>query len=384
MSGNKNHKNGDGVKKDTPQIENEGEEVFEEKTSNAKEPVKGNNKANVSLKPTLVRGIIVLVIILIIATLTVAVIGLNSYLNRPVAAVEITAVGTTVAEETGKITYEEFKESLEELSKNGDTMSNEEFQKKVKELLMKLSTKDLLRAADYIDGQNAGMAIMTTTTETTKSEETAAVKEISETISWGWKTEWYRSPFREVTKQLEDELTWETFAEPGIYPGLDGVQTRWNDFSAEETPMLVPEGGWLYFATGSYKLSLFDSEKNEITDFLFAAPAAKERIYLTIVKGLPADGEDLDLNQIVMATDYVRSAGTYHDMPTAAYVSLDWFEQQIENAREESPGIESPNVGDNGAEEVIVVIIDLETQTVRAWKVVGPNNEWQRVDENYF
>jgi len=348
----------------------------------------GNENSRVDLKPIIAKGIIAILIVLMLVTATV--VGFNSYFNRPVAATEIpvtettsenvpetTATGTTVAEETGKITYEEFQEQREALVEKAETMSPKEFQKEVKELLMKLSIEDLLRVTDE--------QITEMTTETTVAEEAVTTEEISETVSWGWKTEWYRSPFREVTKQLKDDLTWETLAEPGIFPGWDGNQTRWNDFSAEETPMLVPEGGWLYFATGSYKLWSFDSEKNEKTDSLFVAPAAEERIYLTIVKGLPADGEDLNLNRIVMATDYVRGAGTYHDMPTAAYVSLDWFEQQIENAREESPGIESPNVGDNGAEEVIVVIIDLETQTVRAWKVIGPDNDdWQRVDENYL
>jgi len=337
----------------------------------------------------------ILAVIVIIALLVSGLIACGLGTSQPKEAVAITqtttetAPETTMVEETEKITYEEFQIKYEELVKKAEALGPEKFQKEIKELLGKLETYDLLRANDYGDGYlsglEKGMSIKTTTTETTEAEETVEAKEISEEVVWGWETEWYRSPFREVTKQLKDELSWETFAEPGIFPGWNGNQTRWNDFSAEETPMLAPEGGWLYFATGSYKLSLFDSEKNEKTDFLFTAPAAEERIYLTIVKGLPADGEDLDLNQIVMATDYVRGAGTYHDMPTAAYVSLDWFEQQIEAAREESPGIESPNVGDNGAEEVIVVIIDLETQTVRAWEVIGPDNDdWQRVDENYF
>lgn len=368
-------------KEEKRDVDNAVNTTAETKAETGKE-IKENNKTRISANGILA----IVVIIILLAFSLVAFILWTRQPKETVTTTETTAKTTpetTMVEETGKITYEEFKKELEELIKKSATMSSEEFKKEIDELLMKLSTEDLLRASDYIDGRIAQKAMMTTTTETTKSEETAAAKEISETVSWGWKTEWYRSPFREITKQLKDELTWETFAEPGIFPGLDGIQTRWNDFSAEETPMLVPEGGWLYFATGSYKLWLFDSEKNEITDFLFAAPAAKERIYLTIVKGLPADGEDLDLNRIVMATDYVRGAGTYHDMPTASYVSMNWFEQQIEAAREESPGIESPNVGDNGAEEVIVVIIDLETQTVRVWKVVGPG-DWQRVDENYF
>jgi len=321
-------------------------------------------------------------LVALIAVILIVTLGITTYRLSKIATFAKTATNEIAVEKPGKMTYEEFKEKFEELVKKAEMMSPKEFQKELEGLLNKLSTEDLLRAVDYMDGRIAEMATKVTAAETTESEETVATEKISETVSWGWETEWYRSPFREVTKQLKDDLTWETLAEPGIFPGLNGNQTRWNDFSAEETPMLVPEGGWLYFATGSYTLSLFDSEKDEITDFLFAAPAAKERIYLTIVKGLPADGEDLDLNQIVMATDYVRAAGTYHDMPTAAYVSLDWFEQQIEAAREESPGIESPNVGDNGAEEVIVVIIDLETQTVRAWEVVGPNNDdWQRVND---
>ncbi len=223
----------------------------------------------------------------------------------------------------------------------------------------------------------------TTVAETTQAEENKdeeVVKKIGE-ILWGWETDWYRSPFRETTDQLKNELTWETLAEPGVLPGMDDTQTAWDKMDGEETYMLTPEGGYLYFAIGSYNLWLKEAGSNpEKRILLFEAPAAKERIYLTIVRGLPADNEDLDLNQIVIATDYVRGAGINHVLPIGAYVSLGWFLQQVDNAFEPQEGLESPNCGDNGCEEVYVVLIDIKTQTVRVW-VIGPElRDWTQVN----
>ena len=223
----------------------------------------------------------------------------------------------------------------------------------------------------------------TTVAETTQVEENKdeeVIKEAGE-ILWGWETEWYRSPFKDTTDQLKDELTWETLAEPGVLPGMDNTQTAWDKMEGEETYMLTPEGGYLYFAIGSYNLWLKEAGSSpEKRTLLFEAPAVEERIYLTVVRGFPADNEDLDLNQIVIATDYVRGAGINHVLPIGAYVSLGWFLQQVDNAFEPQEGLECPNCGDNGCEEVYVVLIDIKTQTVRVW-VIGPElRDWTQVN----
>lgn len=203
-------------------------------------------------------------------------------------------------------------------------------------------------------------------------------------FKWGWGVDWYRSPFRETTDQLADELTWETFAEPGVFPGMGDTQTTWDIMQDEETYMLVPEAGYHYFATGSYCFwwvdpEVSDEQGKEVRVPLGCAPAGEERIYLTIVKGYPSDGGDADFNQRVVVTDYVRATGIHHHMAAGAYVSLGWMLQQVDNAFEPQPGIEDPNCGDNGCDYPYVVVIDLLTQTTRIW-LVGPGlRDWTRV-----
>lgn len=205
-------------------------------------------------------------------------------------------------------------------------------------------------------------------------------------FNWGWDTEWYRSPFRETTDLLDDPLTHETLAEPGVFPGMEDIQTSWDIMQDEQTYMLVPEAGYHYFATGSFCLWWVDPEASDEQDQevlapLGCAPAAEERIYLTIVRGYPSDGGDADLNQRIVVSNYVRATGIHHHLPAGAYVSLGWMIQQIDNAFEPQPGIEDPNCGDNGCDYVYVVLIDLLTGTTRAWKVGPGLRDWTRIQE---
>lgn len=171
----------------------------------------------------------------------------------------------------------------------------------------------------------------------------------------GWYTEWYRSPFREVVDQLGDQVgTWETFAEPGVL--LDDT-AAFDHMTAPETPVLVPEGGFTYMAIGSVTLSHNGSN--------LLLPWKEENIYLIVIRGLP-EGPD-DRNQIVITKDYTRGAGIYSPMPAGAYTSLGWMIQQIEAS------FRSPNCG-SGCRRATIVVVDLETNTYRAWMVNDPKS----------
>jgi len=181
----------------------------------------------------------------------------------------------------------------------------------------------------------------------------------------GWNTNWYRSPFRDVTDQLEDPATWETFAEPGVL--LDDT-AAWDYLSAETTPINVPEGGYTYVAVGHMKV--------EYEDIILELPWRQENIYLVIFRGIPDDGTDVDLNSQVWLGDYPRGFGIYSPMPSGAYVSLGWFEQQVTNVSN------SPNCGADGCEHATVVVVDLATKTYRMWRV-DPNapRDWHRITD---
>ncbi len=202
----------------------------------------------------------------------------------------------------------------------------------------------------------------------------------------GWNVEWYRSPFRDTTRQLSDEKTRETLAEPGMYPGMNGAQTAWQHWDESSQYMLVREAGFTYSASNGYCLDYLDPEESDSAGYdvrvpVYCLPKVGERIYLTIYRGYPSDGGDVDLNQLVVSYDYTQATGIYHEMDAGAYVSLDWLTDQIRNTWEPEPGqFQDPGCGDNGCDEVFVVIVDLHTLTVRIWKVIT-YTEWQRITD---
>lgn len=196
-------------------------------------------------------------------------------------------------------------------------------------------------------------------------EEPATQAAAGRNFTPGWQMEWYWSPFRDTTDRLQDKSTWETFAEPGVL--LDNT-AAFDYLSAEETPTNAPEGGFAYIAVGhinlrhdNYKLSL---------------PWTDGNIYLVIIRGLPDDATDVDLNQQVWASDYPRGFGIYSPMPYGAYVSLEWFIQQVENAQESSG---DPNCGADGCDKITVVVIELQSHSYRMWEIVGDSRDWARV-----
>ncbi|MCJ7804359.1 hypothetical protein MUP35_01305 [Patescibacteria group bacterium] len=325
----------------------------------------------------------VVLVVLFLVLLSIFPYGYYRQLSR--ASTEVTAEETTVVEEIDKLTYEEFKERFEELVKKVDTMSPEEFQKEAKELLMKSSIEDLSRANDYLEGRVAEME--TTTDDFSVTQTTSENKEtvVLESATIDWNTPWYRSPWpgsnELLDDQLKDELTWETLAEPGVLPGIDNTQTAWDKMGTKETFILIPEAGYTFMANGGCSIYLIDPSDGTET-LLGYFPPAKERIYLFIIRGLPSDGGDLDLNRTILVKDYVPGTSINHVLRAGSYVSLGWFLQQIEASWEPTEGLEDPNVGANGAENVYPTFLDVETQAIRAWKVIGPTiRDWERVND---
>jgi len=158
--------------------------------------------------------------------------------------------------------------------------------------------------------------------------------------------------------------TVETFAEPGVL--LDNT-AAFDHMSAVDTPVLVPEGGYAYVAIGEMLLSHNGSN--------LLLPYVGRNIYLVIVRGLPDDGGPTDLNQIVLASQYVRATGVYSPMPAGAHVSLAWMVQQVTNA------FRDPNCGGTGCQQATIVVVDLKTHSYRSWVVNDPKNPraWVRV-----
>lgn len=174
---------------------------------------------------------------------------------------------------------------------------------------------------------------------------------------------WYQSPFTATTDFLTDTATRETFAEPGVL--LDNT-AAFDHMSAVDTPILVPEGGDAYVAIGGMTVS--HNGKSLLLPYL------DRNIYLVLFRGFPDDGTPTDLNQVVLAFNYVRSAGIYSPINAGAYVSLGWWIQQIRAS------LGSPNCG-MSCEKITTIVIDLKTHTYRVWTITDPKNlrNWIRL-----
>lgn len=208
-------------------------------------------------------------------------------------------------------------------------------------------------------------SLVTTTGQVTGTGQiTGVVAMASGEFRPGWSTDWYRSPFTRTTDSLPITGTIETFAEPGVL--LDNT-AAYDHMSAADTPVLVPEGGYAYIAIGGVTLS---HNGGQITLY-----PQERNIYLIVARGLPDDGGSSDLNQIVLASQYVRGAGIYSPMPAGAYVSLGWTIQQI------TASFRDPNCGGTGCSQATIVVIDLKTHTFRQWVVKDPKlpRQWVAV-----
>lgn len=167
---------------------------------------------------------------------------------------------------------------------------------------------------------------------------------------------WYRSPFTATADQLPYTGTVEMLAEPGVL--LDAT-AAYDHLSAATTPILIPEAGYAYVAVGALKFG----------DVQLAYEA--RNIYLVIFRGLPSDGNpNTDLNQVLDVSGYVPGTGLYSPITAGAYVSLNWFVQQVQESAK------TPNCG-AGCERVTVVLVDIATASYRIYTTSPANpRDW--------
>lgn len=213
-----------------------------------------------------------------------------------------------------------------------------------------------------LGGGNAAASAPTATPSAASATPTPSSTFSGPALTSGWTQTWYRSPFRATTKQPADLLAQEVFAEPGVL--LDNT-AAYDHLMDTETPVLVPEGGYAYVAVGALN----------VHGTVF--PAQPRNIYLFVFKGMPSDGDpSTDLNKVLMLSGYQVAAGIYSPMPSGAYVSLDWLEQQIVNGLGNSP-----NCGSDGCVRATIVVVDLATNSFRSWVVSDAKQplQWVRV-----
>lgn len=201
-----------------------------------------------------------------------------------------------------------------------------------------------------LDANATAMAPQQRVTPTAPAIVQTAVPTTTVEYKLGWDVAWYQSPFVGFTKpQLADKATHETLGEPGV---LLNNEAAFDHLTAVLTPLLVPEGGYTYVAVGSLTIGN--------VEFKYAA----RNIYLFLFRGIPSDGKpETDLNKVVNVSGYTPGTGIFDIMPAGAYVSQNWFIDQIKNADR------SPNCGE-GCLTTTVVVFDLKTSTYRQWSTI--------------
>jgi len=179
----------------------------------------------------------------------------------------------------------------------------------------------------------------------------------------------FRTPVK-CTGKFNDQSSW-LICEPGVL--LDNT-TAWTIPGTTKEPWFVnvPEGGFTYFSMGEGDI-LIDG----VTIHL---PGERGLNYLVVIRGRIDDGIiDSDLNETAEVTSFVPGHAIWSHMPAGAYVSRDWFHQQL--VASTTGGY--TNCGATGCSRIRVVLFDVSSHFYQLFEVrAGELDEWVLVEEN--
>lgn len=173
----------------------------------------------------------------------------------------------------------------------------------------------------------------------------------------------------ETTDVFNEKSSW-LIAEPGVI--LDDT-AAWVIPSVEAEHFVnVPEGGFTYFSLGEGTIT--------VDDVPLVLPAAEGLNYLVLVRGRIDDAIiDSDLNLTVTVTDFVPGHAIWSIMPPGAYVSKDWFNQQLVT----STTTGGTNCGATGCTTVHVVLFDVDSHFYQKFEVKVDNlDSWKLLESN--
>jgi hypothetical protein len=180
--------------------------------------------------------------------------------------------------------------------------------------------------------------------------------------------ETFQSPVKS-TKVFNVASAW-MVAEPGVL--LDNA-TAWTIPATDETYFVnVPEGAFTYFSLGSGTIKLDDVK-------LVLKPQ-DGLIYLVLIRGTITDGiVDTDLNGTAELTGFVPGHAIYSHMPAGAYVSANWFRQQLVAAT--TKGFTA--CGLPGCSNVRVVFLDRSSHKYQMFGIPAENLDvWVLIESN--
>lgn len=181
-----------------------------------------------------------------------------------------------------------------------------------------------------------------------------------------------KDPFQtpvKCTGKFSDESSW-LICEPGVL--LDNT-TAWTIPGTDEKYFFnVPEGGFWYGSMGQGRL-LVDGVAIELVP-------EKGLNYLVLIRGRIDDGiVDSDLNLTSELTAHKPGHVIYSHMPTGAYVSKDWFRQQLVVST--TGGF--TDCGATGCSRVRVVLFDVDSHFFQKFEVrAGDLDNWRLLEKN--
>jgi hypothetical protein len=163
----------------------------------------------------------------------------------------------------------------------------------------------------------------------------------------------------QATDWFNEESKW-LIAEPGVI--LDNT-AAWTIPSTKDTWYAnVPEGGFTYFSMGEGRIVIAGVE--------IVMPGAKGLNYLVLIRGRIDDGiVDSDLNETAEISDFVPGHAIWAIMPPGAYVSKNWFRQQLVV----STTTGGTNCGATGCSMVHVVLVDVDSHLLQKFEVKAKN-----------
>ena len=134
----------------------------------------------------------------------------------------------------------------------------------------------------------------------------------------------------------------------------------------------IPEGGFTYFSLGEGAIGIGNT--------YLLLPGAEGLNYLVLVRGRIDDTiVDSDLNLTATVIGFVPGHATWSIMPPGAYVSKDWFRDQLVM----STTTGGTNCGATGCTTVHVVLFDVDSHFYQKFEVKADNlDSWKLLESN--
>lgn len=213
----------------------------------------------------------------------------------------------------------------------------------------------------------AATQVLPTPTLTPTLESSLSNTEVATRTSRQLTEELFQSPVQ-TTDTFNKESAW-LIAEPGVI--LDDT-TAWTIPGTNGTWYVnVPEGAFTYFSLGQGTIT--------VDGYSLNLPYKEGHNYLVLVRGRIDDAiVDSDRNMTAEVTDFKPGHAIWSWMPKGAYVSKNWFHDQMVASTTEG----YTNCGALGCSHLTIVLFDVDTHLEQRFAVSANNlNDWKLINQ---